>query len=130
MEDWIREGLTRHAAHWQLALALAIQREQRRRNSAVRQLRWSDIDLEAQTVRWRPEHDKRGKGNVTPLSNRAADELRKAPSRGIGETPVFPSAVDSAQPTSRNTTNKLRPSVAEAETNYPAAAGTGCGATV
>jgi integrase len=102
MEDWIRDGLMQHAAHWQLGLALVVQREQRRRNSAVRQLRWSDIDLEEQSVRWRPEHDKRGRGNVTPLSVRAAEALKKAPSRGIGETPVFPSAEDSAQPTSRN----------------------------
>lgn len=103
MDDWIRDGLTKHAAHWQLALALVVQREQRRRNSAVRQLRWSDIDLEQQTVRWRPEHDKRGRGNVTPLSDRAAEALKKAPSRGIGEAPVFPSAEDCSHPTSRNT---------------------------
>jgi integrase len=69
----------------------------------VRRLRWSDIDLEEQTVRWRPEHDKRGRGNVTPLSDVAAEALKTAPSRGIGETPVFPSAENGAEPTPRNT---------------------------
>ena len=40
---------------------------------------------------------------MTPLTQAAVEALRHAPSRGIGNTPVFPSATDSSQPTPRNT---------------------------
>ena len=52
---------------------------------------------------WRGELDKSGKENVTPLTDRAVEALRKAPSRGIGKAPVFPAATNPRQPTPRNT---------------------------
>ena len=92
-----------HAPSWQFGLALAIQRETARRNSSVRQLRWKDLNLEVGEIRWREDSDKVGKENVTPISEELTEKLRKAPSRGIGKAPVFPSANDPAQPTPRNT---------------------------
>lgn len=103
MSDVIREGLMAHAPHWQFTLALDLGRETRRRNGAIRRLSWADIDLEAWTVRWRGEFDKAGMENVTPLTAVAVGVLRKAPSRGLGDVPVFPSATNSALPTPRHT---------------------------
>lgn len=103
MTDEIRAELIAHAPSWQFAAALELERETRRRNSAIRRLLWSDIDLDAETVRWRSEVDKAGRENVTPLTRRAAQILRGLPSRGIGDVPVFPSATDPMQPTSRHT---------------------------
>ena len=103
MQDWIRDGLIRHSPHWQFSAALILERETRRRNSAIRRLVWSDIDLDAGTIRWRAETDKAGRENVTPLSRRAIELLRTLPSRGIGAAPVFPSSTDPATPTSRHT---------------------------
>ena len=103
MTDEIRNGLISHAPSWQFGLALAIQRETARRNSSVRQLRWKDLNLEVGEIRWREDSDKVGKENVTPISEELTEKLRKAPSRGIGKAPVFPSAHDPVQPTPRNT---------------------------
>jgi len=101
--DEMREKLIAHAPSWQFGLALVLERETRRRNNAIRQLRWSDVDLEEETVIWRGETDKAGRAGVTPLSEVAVAVLRGAPSRGIGEAPVFPSATDPSKPTPRDT---------------------------
>lgn len=103
MEEWVRSKLIEHAPGWQFAAALELERETRRRNSAIRQLLWSDIDLAAETVRWRGETDKAGRANVTPLSPKAAEVLRGLPSRGVGAVPVFPAATDPTRPTPRHT---------------------------
>jgi len=103
MTQELREGLIAHGPSWQFELALVLERETRRRNSAIRQLRWSDLDLVAKTVQWRGDSDKSGNENMTPLTQAAVEALRHAPARGIGNTPVFPSATDSSQPTPRNT---------------------------
>jgi len=103
MTSEIREALIARAPSWQFGLALLLQRETRRRNSSIRQLMWSDIDLEAEEVTWRGKLDKSGKENATPLTHRAVEALRNAPSRGIGMTPVFPAATNPRQPTPRNT---------------------------
>ena len=47
------------------------------RAGSVRQLRWSDIDLEKKIVRWRAENDKIAFLHSTPLSNRAAEALER-----------------------------------------------------
>ncbi len=103
MTDEIREGLIAHAPGWQFGLALILERETRRRNNAIRQLLWSDIDLEEETVTWRGEADKAGRSGITPLSEVAAGVLRSAPSRGIGDVPLFPAGSDPSCPTSRHT---------------------------
>jgi integrase len=103
MTEELRSGLMSHAPGWQFRLALILGRETRRRNNAIRQLTWADINLERQEIRWRGHLDKAGREQVTLLTDAAAEELRHAPSRGIGQTPVFPSASDLGKPTPRNT---------------------------
>lgn len=99
----VREALIAHAPSWQFSLALILQRETRRRNNAIRQLQWSDIDQEAWVVTWRKDADKARRQARTPLTQPAVAALRSAPSRGIGDTPVFPSAEDPTKATSRDT---------------------------
>jgi hypothetical protein len=62
MTDELREGLIQHGPGWQFGAALVLERETRRRNSAIRRLRWADVDLTAGTVLWRGEFDKAGRG--------------------------------------------------------------------
>lgn len=45
------------------------------RQKAARYLTWSDVDLEAGTVRWRPENDKLGRGRTQPLPAPVIDAL-------------------------------------------------------
>jgi integrase len=73
------------------------------RIGAIRQLRWSDSDLEKATVRWRAENDKIGFEHVTPLTTEAVTALKAArkASPSIGDAWVFPSPEDAAQPASR-----------------------------
>ena len=78
------------------------------RAASVRQLRWSDIDLEKKVVRWRAENDKIGFLHSTPLSNRAAEALERLQKAegAIGEHWVFPSDAEPARPLPRHTANK------------------------
>jgi integrase len=103
MTDELRAGLVRHAPSWQLGLALALGRATVSRNSSVRTLQWSDLDLVGGTVRWRGEYDKVGREAVVPLPPEAIAALRRAPSRAPGARWVFPSETDSDQPTPRDT---------------------------
>ncbi|HEV2130908.1 MAG TPA: tyrosine-type recombinase/integrase, partial [Longimicrobiaceae bacterium] len=100
MTEELHNLLIEHSPDWRHALAMELCRETCRRLGAVRQLRWSDIDLDARTVRWRGEHDKVRKEAVTPLSDRAVRALRAAP-RGIGEAPVFPALRNPTRPVRR-----------------------------
>lgn len=68
-----------------MGLALTIGRHTRRRNNAVRQLLWSDLDFDTQMIRWRSETDKAGRANVTFMPDEIIEPLRTAPSRGIGD---------------------------------------------
>ena len=63
------------------------------RIGAIRQLRWSDVDLEGGVVRWRAEHDKSGYEHRTPVTAEALAALEEARKRnpGIGDAPVLPS---------------------------------------
>ncbi len=56
-----------------MSAALLMGRETVSRNSSVRQLRWDDIDLREETVRWRGEFDKVGREVPTPLRRRQFD---------------------------------------------------------
>ena len=104
MTDELREMLIANGPeNWQFAAALRLGRETGRRNSSIRQLRWSDIDQERWVVRWRASTDKSGREDVVPLTPAAVAVLRELPSRGIGEAPVFPSDADPGVPTGRDT---------------------------
>ena len=100
MTDGLREGLIAHASGWQFGAMLWLSRETMRRNNAVRQLRWSDIDLKEGTIRWRAATDKAGRENTTPMTPKALEVIRSLP-RAIGDAPVFPGR--DGRPTSRHT---------------------------
>jgi integrase len=79
--------------HPDFACLLVLAHETGHRLSAVRQLRWSDVDLERRSVRWRAVSDKIGFEHATPLTevataarSRAADAARR-PSGTAGSSP-------------------------------------------
>jgi integrase len=85
-------------------LALVLAHETGHRIGSIRQLRWSDIDLETDRVRWRAENDKIGFEHVTPLTGEARNALLVARARqqAIGAAWVFPSPSAPAEPCSRH----------------------------
>jgi integrase len=86
-----------------LALALVIAYETGHRINSVRQLRWSDVDLERALVRWRAENDKIGFEHETPLTEPAISALlaERALRPAIGDAWLFPSPDDSNRPCDR-----------------------------
>ena len=80
------------AMDWRFRVALVIAHETGHRIGAIRQLRWSDIDLERGTVRWRAEHEKTGYEHRTPMTAEALAVLEEAQRRnpGIGDLPLLP----------------------------------------
>ena len=78
---------------WRFHVALVLAHETGHRIGAIRQLRWSDIDLEGRVVRWRAEHDKSGYEHRTPVTRRGARRLGGGAERGIpvsGTRPCCP----------------------------------------
>ena len=77
---------------WRFRVALVIAHETGHRIGAVRQLRWSDIDFESGTIRWRAEHEKTGYEHRTPVTSEALAVLEEARRRnpGIGDVPLLP----------------------------------------
>ena len=77
---------------WRFRVALVLAHETGHRIGAIGQLRWSDIDLEGETVRWRAEHEKTGYEHRTPLTPEAIDILEEARRRSpaSGDAPVLP----------------------------------------
>lgn len=49
-------------------LALILAEATGRRLNSIRNLRWSDVDFERQTIRWRAENDKKGKEWIVPIT--------------------------------------------------------------
>ncbi len=78
------------------------------RAASVRQLLWSDVDLESKTVKWRSASDKIGFAHQTPLSEDAAAALAVERRRRtmLNDTWVFPSDRDPSKPLPRHTANK------------------------
>jgi integrase len=101
MTEEIRTLLFQHAPNWQMVAALQLGRDTISRNSSVRQLQWSDIDLKDATVRWRSEFDKSGREIVTPLSDEAIRILQGIPRR-LRSPWVFASEEDPMQPTRKD----------------------------
>lgn len=87
----------------QFGLALVLAYETGHRIGAIRHLRWSDIDLERDIIRWRGENDKIGLEHETPMTAPLRDALQEARRRspGIGGRWVFPAPKDPSQPASR-----------------------------
>ena len=90
---------------WRFKVALVLAHETGHRIGAIRQLRWSDIDLENGLIRWRAKTEKTGYEHTTPMSadaRVALELLARAQNPGIGETPVLPAPKDASRCVSRN----------------------------
>ena len=89
---------------WRFRVALIIAHETGHRIGAIRQLRWSDIDLEGGVIRWRGEHEKTGYEHRTPVTAEALAALDEARRRnpGIGDAPVMPAPMDKSRGISRS----------------------------
>jgi len=81
---------------WRFRVALVLAHETGHRIGAVRKLRWDDIDLDGETIRWRSEHEKTGYEHVTPVTPEAVAALEEARRRNpaTGDAPVLPSPKD------------------------------------
>ena len=77
---------------WRFHVALVLAHETGHRIGAIRNLLWSDVDLDGETIRWRAQHEKTGYEHATPLTEEAlaALEEARAMSDGIGDGPVLP----------------------------------------
>ena len=74
-----------------------------RRLSSWRNLRWDDVDLQAGSIWWRAEFDKKGYEQVVPMSKAVARALREARKvqAAIGGSPVSPAPQDPTKPCDR-----------------------------
>ena len=90
------------------ALAVVLAHETGHRLGAIRQLRWSDIDFEDETITWRADADKTGREHVTPLTSVAEAALRTARATDslIGDTWVFRGIRDVDRPLGATTFHK------------------------
>ena len=81
---------------WRFRAALVLAHETGHRIGAIRKLRWSDIDLARETIRWRSEHEKTGYEHRTPVTAEAIAALESARGRNpvTGSAPVLPSSRD------------------------------------
>ncbi len=81
-------------------LALIVAEGTGHRLSAVRLLRWSDVDLEVGEIHWRAENDKKGIDAFVPVSDEVREALAEARRErpAIGDAWVFPSPTDPGKP--------------------------------
>ncbi|MFN0177203.1 MAG: tyrosine-type recombinase/integrase [Gemmatimonadales bacterium] len=86
-----------------LELALVVAEGTGRRLSSWRNLRWDDVDLQAGSIRWRAEFDKKGYEQVVPMSKAVSKALRESRKvqAAIGGSPVFPAPQDPTRPCDR-----------------------------
>ena len=89
---------------WRFRVALVLAHETGHRIGAVRQLRWSDIDMEGKAIRWRAEHEKTGYEHRTPFTSKALAVLEEARGRnpGTGNSPVLPAPKDPSRSVDRS----------------------------
>ncbi len=81
---------------WRFHVALVLAHETGHRIGAIRNLRWGDIDLEGESVRWRAEHEKTGYEHRTPLTPEAIEVFEEARRRNpaSGDAPVLPATMN------------------------------------
>ena len=95
------EALLRVSAKidWRFRVALVLAHETGHRIGAVRQLRWSDVDMGSGVIRWRAEHEKSGFEHRTPVTAEALGVLEEArkENRRTGGAPVLPAPRDPAR---------------------------------
>lgn len=106
-----------------MELALVLAEATGRRLSSIRQLRWEDVDFAHHTIRWRAEHDKKGKEWVVPVPPALLTELKQFRLRlGAITGWVFAGERKPDQPMDRHLFDKwLR--VAEVKAELPKLAG-------
>ena len=63
---------------WRFNVALILVHETGHRIGAVRQLRWSDVDMERGIIHWRKSNDKIAMDHKTPLTEEALEALEEA----------------------------------------------------
>jgi integrase len=88
----------------QFELALTLAHETGHRIGSIRLVRWSDVDGERSTIRWRGENDKIGFEHLTPLTPAAKEALSRARKAqgAIGDSWVFPVPETPSLPISRH----------------------------
>ena len=88
---------------WRFRVALVLAHETGHRIGAIRKLRWTDIDFEERTIRWRAEHEKTGYEHRTPVTAEAVAALEEARRHAgrTGDAPVLPAPGDSSKHMSR-----------------------------
>ena len=95
------EALLRVSAEidWRFRVALVLAHETGHRIGAIRQLRWSDIDMGAGVIRWRAEHEKSGFEHRTPVTDEVLGVLEEARKeyRRTDDAPVLPAPRDPAR---------------------------------
>ena len=84
---------------WRFHVALVLAHETGHRIGAIRKLKWSDVDFEAESVRWRAKHEKTGYEHVTPVTDEALAALKEARAMGVGtgDGPVLPAPTDASR---------------------------------
>jgi len=89
---------------WRFRVMLILAHETGHRIGAIRQLRWSDIDMDDCHIRWRAATEKNGYEHVTPITQDARDALLEALRRtdGVGESWVLPAPKAAEGPVSRS----------------------------
>ena len=92
------------AVDWRFRVALVLAHETGHRIGAIRQLQWSDIDIDGGRIRWRGRHEKTGYEHRTPITAEALavlDEARRQ-NPGIGDVPLLPAPKDPSACVSRS----------------------------
>ena len=89
---------------WRFRVAFVLAHETGHRIGAIRQIRWSDVDFDRRTIRWRGENEKTGYEHRTPVTAMALTALEEARRRnpGIGNAPVLPAPKDPSACMSRS----------------------------
>lgn len=93
---------TAEQIHSTFRTTLILGHETGHRMSALRHLRWDDVDLDKKSVRWRGEHDKLGFEHETILTDATLASLREGRKRPVLSAWVLPSPTDPSQPVSRH----------------------------
>ena len=63
---------------WRFHVALVLAHETGHRIGAIRNLLWSDVDFDGETIHWRAQHEKTGYEHTTPLTPEALEALGEA----------------------------------------------------
>ena len=88
---------------WRFQVALVLANETGHRIGAIRKLRWSDVNVDDETICWRAENEKTGYEQVTPMSREAKSvfEFARTRNSNIGERAVLPAPKDPTRPVGR-----------------------------